>query len=265
MKLETITFEVLDKVAVITLNRPDAANALDVNCARELLRVAIHCDANPAIRAVLLTGNGKMFCGGGDIPSFAVPQEPVGIGEVFRDITAYLHAAISRLQRMDAPVVIAVNGAAAGAGMSLAITGDVVFAAASAKFSMAYTALGVCPDGSSSFFLPRLVGMLRAKELMLLNRRLSAAEAQQLGLVTEVVADEELLTRAMACARQLAEGPTKAYGTVKRLLVDSFNNSLETQMEYETRGIAELAAKSEDAKEGIAAFLAKRKPTFNGR
>lgn len=166
---------------------------------------------------------------------------------------------------MDAPLIIAVNGVAAGAGMSIALTGDIVFAAESAKFTMAYSKIGFSPDGSSTYFLPRLVGIRKAKELALLNPLLSAEEARELGLVTEVVADDALMDTARECAARLAQGPTKAHGEIKRLFADSLSNTLETQMEFETRAIAGLAANSEDAKKGVAAFVAKEKITFKGR
>jgi 2-(1,2-epoxy-1,2-dihydrophenyl)acetyl-CoA isomerase len=149
--------------------------------------------------------------------------------------------------------------------MSLALTGDIVFAAESAKFTMAYSKIGFSPDGSSTYFLPRLVGVRKAKELTLLNPVLSANEACEMGLITEVVADGELMAKARACAGKLAQGPTKAHGEIKRLFADSLSNTLETQMELETRAIAGLAGASEDAKGGVAAFVAKEKYTFKGR
>ena len=218
--------------------------------------------ANADIRAVILTATGKMFCAGGDVTTFA--QAGDNVNELVRNITSFLHAAIARFQRMNAPLVIAVNGTFAGAGMSMMLTGDIVVAAASAKFTMAYTGIGMSPDGSSTFFLPRIVGTLKAKEMMLLNPRYSADEAKALGLVTEVVADEQVLVRAQAIASQLAKGPTAAYGEVKRLLVDSFSAGLETQMELETRAIGGLAKFTRDGREGITAFVEKRKPDFRG-
>ncbi|MSR13575.1 MAG: enoyl-CoA hydratase [Gammaproteobacteria bacterium] len=263
MDLQDLTFSVANHIATITLNRPDEANALSFRMAQDLHVVANHCDSNNDIRAVILTATGKMFCAGGDVISFAAAGD--GVSELMRNMTTYLHGAIARFQRMNAPLIIAVNGTAAGAGLSIMLTGDVVIAATSAKFTMAYTGIGVSPDGSSSFFLPRIVGTLKAKEMMLLNPRYSAFEAKALGLVTEVVEDDQVLPRAQALAAQLASGPTVAYGELKRLLADSFSNSLETQMELETRAISGLALHTHDAREGIAAFSAKRKPTFEGR
>lgn len=263
MELKTIDFTVSDGVATVTLNRPDAANALDLRMSQDLLAVASHCDANRAIRAVIFTGRGKMFSAGGDVMSFAAAGE--GVSEMMRNMTAFLHSAIARFLRMNAPLITAVNGTAAGAGLSMALMGDVILAASSAKFTMAYTRIGVTPDGSSTFTLPRLVGMARAKEMILLNPVYTADEAAAKGLVTAVVPDDQLMARAQEIAAQLANGPTLAYGEAKRLLADSFSNSLETQMELETRAISGLAAHTRDAREGFTAFSEKRKPVFEGR
>jgi 2-(1,2-epoxy-1,2-dihydrophenyl)acetyl-CoA isomerase len=261
MAYETLTLEVSDHVAKLTLNRPDAANAIDLKLGQELMDASIRCDEDASIRAVLLTGAGRMFSAGGDLKSFAAYGDGLPAG--LKTLTSYLHAAIAKLARMDAPLVTAVNGVAAGAGMSLAAAGDLVLAAESAKFTMAYTAAGLSPDGSSTYFLPRLIGMRRTQELMVTNRRLSAAEAAEWGLVTRVVPDADLMKEAQELARGLAEGPTRAYGSVKRLLLESFGGTLETQMERETREICDNG-RSADGREGIQAFLEKRPPSFQG-
>jgi len=263
MSYETLSFERDGGVAVITLNRPDAANSLNVPMAEELVKVATHCDSNPDIRCVVFTGAGKMFSAGGDLHSFAAQGE--GMAEYMRYATTGLHAAISRFARMNAPYLVAVNGVAAGAGFSMAISGDMVFAAESAKFTMAYTRAGVSPDGSSTYFLPRLVGHVKAMQLILMNDVLSAAEAREWGLVNEVVADDQLMSRVMEVAHQLAKGPTLAYGESKRLVTDSLGNTLETQMELETRAIAGLARASQDTVNAINAFTKKEKTGFKGR
>jgi len=165
---------------------------------------------------------------------------------------------------MDPPVVAAVHGAAAGAGMSLACACDLVVAAESARFTMSYSNAGLTPDGSSTYYLPRLVGLRRATELTLTNRRLSAQEAMEWGIVTRVVPDEDLSEEATALASQLAAGATKALGAAKRLLQSGWTETLETQMEHETQTIADMARTS-DAPEGIAAFLEKRQAEFTGR
>ena len=181
-----------------------------------------------------------------------------------KEITTYLHAAMSRLTRMDAPMVAAVHGAVAGAGMSIAIACDIVIAAETTRFTVAYTRAGLVPDGSSTYFLPRIVGLKRALELTLTNRVFSAQEALQWGLVTRVVPDNDLLAQARAVAVQLANGPTRAYGLSKRLLHSGWTETLETQMENESQAIAH-SARTRDAREGITAFLEKRSPKYKGK
>ena len=259
--MKTLVYEVKDQVARITFNRPDAANALDLQMGLDLMHASIQASEDPAVRAVLITGAGKMFSGGGDLKSFAAQGD--ALPGHLKEVALYLHAAISRFVRMDAPVIAAVNGAAGGAGMSLCLFADLVLAAESAKFTLAYTRAGLNPDGGSTYFLPRIIGVRRALELALTNRVLSAKEALEWGIVTKVVADAELQTEAQALARELAAGATRAFGKAKRLLHHSFSESLETQMELEAQAIAD-SARTHDAREGIAAFIAKRKPAFRG-
>ncbi|MGR8949922.1 MAG: enoyl-CoA hydratase/isomerase family protein [Gammaproteobacteria bacterium] len=263
MAYQTLNFEIKNHIATITLNRPDAANSLNITMGDELHEVATRCASGSDIRAVILTGAGKMFCAGGDVIGFH--GEGDNMENHMRALTTTLHAAISRFHRMDAPLIIAVNGTAAGAGMSISLTGDYVIAADSAKFTMAYTRIGVSPDGSGTYFLPRLVGVRKAKELIFRNPLLSAEDALELGIVNEVVPAEKLMETAEALAAEFAAGPTKAYGETKRLLADTLSNTLETQMELETRAIAGLAGNSEDAKGGIAAFATKGKYEFVGK
>ena len=248
-------------IARITLDRPPA-NALDLTMARELAEVALVCDEDPEVRVVVLTGRGKAFCAGGDLASFGAAGERVPT--LLKEVTAGLHVAIARFARMRAPVIAAVNGVAAGAGFSLVTACDLAVGAASARFTMAYTRAGLVPDGSSTFFLPRLIGLRRTQELMITNRMLSAAEALEWGVLTRVVPDAELETTVDALAREVAAGPTGALASVKRLLLLSGGDRLEAQMEAETREIAD-AARRPDGREGIAAFLEKRPPRFVGR
>jgi 2-(1,2-epoxy-1,2-dihydrophenyl)acetyl-CoA isomerase len=262
MTYETILFEVKDQAAIITLNRPEAANGLNMTMGKELMHAAIRCDEDPGIRAVLLTGRGKFFSAGGDLKFFADFGD--GLAKALKEMTVYCHSAASRFTRMDKPLVTAVNGAAAGMGMSFAICGDLVMAAESASFTAAYTAAALAPDGGMTYVLPRYVGLLRARELMLTNRRLSAKEALEWGLVNRVVPDAELMQEAEKLVRTLATGPTLSYGSVKRLLNGTFSQTLETQMEFEARAIVDMS-KTADAREGVGAFLARRKPTFTGK
>src|SRR3954452_20501513 len=261
MDYTAIQYEVQAQVARITLNRPDAANAIDLTMGRELMQAAIRASEDRGVRAVLLTGAGRMFCAGGDLKTFAAQGD--ALGAHVKELAGMLHLAISRLVRMDAPFVVAVNGAAGGGGMSFVLAADLVLAGESAKFTMAYTRAGLSPDGGSTYFLPRIVGARRALELALTNRVLTAREAADWGIVTKVVPDAELATEADALAHQLAAGATRAYGAAKRLLHHSFAESPETQMELESQAIAD-AARTRDAREGIAAFIAKRKPDFSG-
>ncbi len=262
MQYTTLLFEVRDHVATITINRPEAANSINAEAAHDFMHAILRCDDDPDIRAVVITGAGRMFCAGGDLKSFAAQGERLPYH--LKEITTYFHAAIARMARMDAPVIAAVNGAAAGAGMSLAMACDLVLAAESARFTMAYTRAGLTPDGSGTYFLPRLVGLKRALELCLTNRTLTAHEALAWGIVTRVVPDADLLAEAQALAAQLAAGPTRAFGATKRLLQDSWNTPLETQLEHETQTIAAMA-RTADGREGVDAFLTKRVPTFTGR
>ena len=257
----TIEFTREGPVARITLDRPDAANGLSMEMARELLSASMVCRGDNAIRAVLLTGRGRFFCAGGDLKGFV--ENEASLYAFVKELTTHLHAAIANFASMRAPLVVAVNGAAAGAGFSMAASGDLVLAARSAKFSMAYTAAGLVPDGSASWYLPRIVGVRRAQELMLMNRRLSSEEAMDWGIVTRVVDDESLATEAAALAAQIAAGPTIAFGSVKKLLAASLQNPLETQLELESQAISE-AAVSRDGREGVAAFFAKRAAIFSG-
>jgi len=259
MPYSDLVLELDNRVAHITLNRPQAANTLSLEMSRELLDAAIHCEAEGA-RAVVISGAGRMFCAGGDLRSFATRQGVTLTTYVTETLTA-LHAALSRLTRMDAPVIAAVHGSAAGAGFSLICACDLVLAASSARFTMAYTRSGLTPDGSATYFLPRLVGLRRALELTLTNRVLSAQEACQWGLVTRVVSEEELPGAALELAQQLAQGPTGAFGAAKRLLQQSFGERLESQMENEARAILKALAGAE-SREGITAFLEKRSPNF---
>ncbi len=259
-KFETITLSKTDKVATITFNRPNSANGINPTLAKEFADAALICDQDPTIRCVLLTGNGKMFCAGGDLK--AVGGEPEKAAGKIKGMADDLHRATSTLARMEKPFIVAVNGMAAGAGFSIAITGDFVIAAESAKFTMAYTAAGLSPDGSSTYYLPRLVGIRKAMDLAITNRRLTAKEAEEWGLINQVVAADELQATAMKLAQKLASGPTDAFAITKKLLLCSFDNSLETQMELEGRAISARAG-STNGKEGVLAFLEKRKPNFS--
>lgn len=261
MEFTTLLFDVRDAVGYITLNRPEAANSINIDMARELMYAVLTCDEDSGVRAVLIAGSGSTFCAGGDLKSFAIQGERLHY--YLKELTTYLHAALSRLARLDLPVVAAVQGSAAGAGMSLALACDLVIAGESARFTTAYTARGLAPDGSLTFFLPRAVGLKRALELTLTGRVLSAYEGLYYGFVSRVVPDTELQAEAKLTAARLANGPTRALAAVKRLLYAGSTETLETQMEQESEAIVETA-RTADGREGIGAFLEKRRPNFRG-
>jgi len=248
-----------DEIAVITLNRPKAANCMNLLMAEELKAVARLCANDPSLRAVVLTAEGRFFCGGGDV------QEIASFGADaqarIKPLVDALHEAISTFSRMRPPLVTAVNGIAAGAGFSLAAVGDIVLAAESASFTMAYAGVGLSPDGSSSYFLPRIIGLRRTQELMLTNPTLPASEALALGLVTRVVPDDKLFESALEMARSLASRAPESNAAIKTLLLASFANNLEQQMALEGRHIAQCAG-SANGREGVRAFIEKRAPRF---
>jgi 2-(1,2-epoxy-1,2-dihydrophenyl)acetyl-CoA isomerase len=261
MAAPSVQVETRGAVALVTLNRPDSANTLNLQMAMDLLAAAMTCARNAAVRAVVLSGAGRHFCLGGDLRAAAGRD---GNGEDYiRELTTYLHAAISHFVRMDAPVIAAVNGTAAGAGVGLVAMADLALCARSSRFNLAYTNAGLTPDAGTSFLLPRTVGVKRAMELLLLNRTLQAPEALAWGLINEVVADEQLPARALELAEQLAQGACGAYGATKRLLAQSLG-AFESQMVLESETIAAHAASPEGV-EGIGAFLEKRKPHFPGK
>ncbi|HTO50893.1 MAG TPA: enoyl-CoA hydratase-related protein [Burkholderiales bacterium] len=262
MPYESVTYDVAEAVATITLSRPAAYNALDLTLARELFAAALEADEDRAVRCVVITGAGNAFCAGGDVKAFHASGDRAGI--LIKQLTTYLHGAVSRLARSPKPVIMAVNGIAAGGGMSLALAGDLVVAAESAKFNLAYSKIAASPDGSSTYFLPRMIGLRRSLELHYTNRTLSAREAMDWGLVNRVYPDAEFRTATGTFARELAQGPTAAFGRAKLLFHQSTQESLETQMELEAQAIAQSSA-TEDFRNGVAAFVQKKPAQFAGR
>lgn len=258
---ETVEVSLDDGLATVVLNRPEALNALNMQLKEDLAEVWRQLANEVAVRAVLVTGAGRAFSTGGDIKQMDPDRTP----ETTRRRMARLtREVVIPLARLDAPVVAAVNGHAHGLGLALAMACDIAYAAESAVLSMAFSRVGLGPDGCSSYLLVRAVGLARAKELMFTARRLSATEALELGLVNRVLADEELMPAASAAAAELAAGATVALRGAKRLLNDSTLHSLEEMAELESYGQA-IAMSSEDHREGIAAFAEKRAASFGGR
>lgn len=262
MTYKTLIYDVAQSIATITFNRPDDANALDARMASELHDVAIRTASDESVRAVIVTATGRMFCAGGDLKEMRAAGEgrPAHVMRMASD----LHGALARFAHMDAPVIMAVNGTAAGGGFSLVLSGDYILASDKAKFVSAYSASGLTPDGSSSYFLAKHVGLLRAKELLLTNRVLSADEACQWGMVSRVVSASDLAAEARKLAETFAAGPTKAYGGIKQLLLTAYSETFETQLDRETRSISGMM-RTHDGPHGLDSFLDKRAPAFKGR
>lgn len=262
MTYQVLEFDIRDNVAWIAFNRPASLNAMNHQTMHELCDVANRCATDKSIRVAVLTGAGdRAFCAGGDVADFHANQD--NISKLVHEGTTFLHAAASRFSWMRAPLIAAVNGVAAGAGLSAVAWCDLAIAADTATFTSAYTKIGFTPDGSSTWFLSRILGRRRAMELYLTNRTLTAREALEWGLVNRVVPAAELKTEVAKLAAQLAQGPTGSFGGVKKLLHMAATDSLESQMERETRTLAEIAAGA-DAREGVRAFVEKRKATFTG-
>ncbi len=262
MDLETINFNIENEIAYIELNRPKQYNSLNQTMADDLFKVSLECDDNPKIRSVLMTGSGEdAFCAGGDVNSFYKYGNKTS--SHLKEVTTTLHGAISRLSRMNAPLIVAVNGVAAGAGFSFVGFADIAIASTNATFVSAYSKIGLTPDGSSTYFLPRIIGTRRYTELILTNRVLSANEALDWGLINKVVDFKDLKDEANNLAKKLASGPTLAFGKLKNLVNNSFLDSLEGQMEYEARMISD-SAKTKDGMNGIDAFVNKKQVTFRG-
>ena len=262
LKFETINFEIIENIAIIRLNRPNSYNSLNAKMAKELLEISYECDANKKIRAIILTGEGdRAFCAGGDLKSF---HETGNVAKHLKMVTHDLHGAITKFSRMNSPLIVAVNGVAAGAGLSFVGFADLAIAKSSATFVSAYTKAGLTPDGSSSYYLPRIIGIRKYLELVMTNKVLSSEEALSWGLLNYVHDDKKFWGETLKLADNLSKGPTLAYGKTKRLIHNSLNSTLETQMEFETKMIAE-SAETNDGQVGIKAFLSKEKPKFEGK
>ena len=260
MELETILYSTEDNIAHIRLNRPDGANALNPALSRDLRDVMCEAEFDTDVRAVAVTAEGKVFCAGGDLKEFHAAGD--GVARLASDMLTDFHGAMYRMNRMPKPVVAGVGGNCGGAGMSIVSAFDLVIAGESAKFTMAYTAAGVTPDGTSTYFLSRHIGVRRAMELTLTNRVLSAAEAENWGFVNQVVADDEVDQTAIDLAKKLAAGPSFALGNAKKLIYEGHDSPLATTGEREGETIAR-AMLTPDGREGIAAFVEKRRPNFN--
>ena len=254
-----ILFEIKNQVAIITLNRPEKYHAFIREMALDLQDKLDLCKSDNNIRAIIITASGKAFCAGQDLGEVTDTNE----SNLTKMVQEHYNPIIRKIRAIEKPVIAAVNGVAAGAGASIALSCDIVVAKESAVFVQAFSKIGLIPDSGGTFFLPRLVGIQRAAALMMTADPISAIEAQNMGMIYRTFKDDEFIESSFDLAERLAQMPTKALGLTKRLLNKSLNNDLETQINEEEKHQT-IAGKTNDFKEGIASFLEKRKPKFNG-
>jgi 2-(1,2-epoxy-1,2-dihydrophenyl)acetyl-CoA isomerase len=257
--MSSIKKEVLGSVLKLTLNRPDKFNSFNREMALALQQELDNAAKDPAVRSILLTGEGKAFCAGQDL-SEAVDKSGPGIEKIVRE---HYNPIIQKIRSIEKPVVCAVNGVAAGAGANIALSCDVVIAASSSSFIQAFSKIGLIPDSGGTFFLPRLVGFGKASALMMLGDKVSAADAERMGMIYKVAEDSELQSQALQTAETLAAMPTRAIGLTKKLLNWSATNDLDAQLKSEGDEQV-IAAQTYDYNEGVSAFLEKRKAIFKG-
>ena len=255
-----ILFEKIDAVGKITLNRPEKYNSFVREMALSFQNTLANCESDDSIRCILITGAGKAFCAGQDLKEAIDPQGP----EIEQIVREHYNPIIKRIREIEKPVIAAVNGVAAGAGANLALACDIITATQSAKFIQAFSKIGLIPDSGGTYFLPRLIGLPKATAFMMTGEPVSSEKAEALGMIYAVYEDAEFESKTLELARSIAAMPTKGLGYTKRLLNQSFNNSLEDQLDLEA-ATQSLSAHADDHKEGIQAFLEKRTPKFTGK
>mgnify|MGYP002682700734 FL=1 len=256
-------YDVKDGIAIITLNRPEKLNSVTMAQLEELAQKANEFEQDDAVRAIIITGTGKGFSTGADLGGAGGRSDmTTGLG---MKLSAHAYGRICfALANCEKPIIAAVNGVAAGAGFNLALSCDIIIAAKSARFIQIFVRRGLIPDLGGTYFLPRLVGLAKAKELMFTGDPISAEEALKLGLINRIVDDADLMTEATAFAKRLANGATRSIGMIKHMLNRSLNTDLATQLEFES-AYQGLAATTDDFKEGVYSFLEKRDPHFTGK
>ncbi len=259
--MKSILTHIDNKIATLTLNRPEVFNSFNREMALLLQKELDAAEKNPEVRAIVITGSGKAFCAGQDLKEVTSPELNPGFKKILEE---HYNPIISRIRNIEKPVIGAINGVAAGAGANIALACDVVIASENASFIQAFSKIGLIPDSAGTFFLPRLIGFQKASALMMLGDKVSAEEAEKLGMVYKVVSSENFREEVNNIASTLANMPTKALGLTKRLLNNSMNNSLEEQLNLESKLQIE-SAQSEDYSEGVDAFVNKRKPNFKGK
>ena len=255
-----ILFEKIDAVGKITLNRPEKYNSFVREMALSFQNTLANCESDNSIRCILITGAGKAFCAGQDLKEAIDPQGP----EIEQIVREHYNPIIKRISEIEKAVIAAVNGVAAGAGANLALACDIVTATQSAKFIQAFSKIGLIPDSGGTYFLPRLIGLPKATAFMMTGEPVFSEKAEALGMIYAVYEDAEFESKTLELARSIAAMPTKGLGYTKRLLNQSFNNSLVEQLDLEA-ATQYLSAHTDDHKEGIQAFLEKRSPIFTGK
>jgi len=248
-------------VATLTLNRPEVFNSFNREMALLLQKELDSCENDDAVRAIILTGNGKAFCAGQDLKEVTSPELNPGFRKILEE---HYNPIISRIRKIEKPIIAAVNGVAAGAGANIALACDIVIAHEKVSFIQAFSKIGLVPDSGGTFFLPRLIGFQKASALMMLGDKISAEEAERLGMIYKMTSLEDFQDEIHKTASTLAQMPTKALGMTKRLLNESMINNLKEQLDFEGKLQIE-AAESEDYAEGVDAFVNKRKPVFKGK
>jgi enoyl-CoA hydratase/carnithine racemase len=264
MTYECLLYEVKDGVATLTLNRPERLNALGGSLRDDLHDAITRSSADPEVRVMVITGSGKGFCAGGDVKAMNEAKEGKRERPLLEKIAPGRDRTLLAMRDAPQPIIAAVNGAAAGAGMNLALGCDIRIASTAAKFSQAFVKRGLHPDWGGTYFLPRVVGMAKAAELIFTGDLIDAQEALRLGIVSQVVQPEELMATAYALARRIAAGPPVAIRLAKKSLYDNAERDLKSSLERETFS-QNIASETEDAREGIRAFVEKRDPKFQGR
>jgi len=259
--MNSIELKIENKIAYITLNRPEVFNSFNREMALRLQDTLDACEVNDEVRVIVLTGNGKAFCAGQDLKEVTSPELNPGFKKILEE---HYNPIILRIRNIEKPIIAAVNGVAAGAGANIALACDVVVASEKASFIQAFSLIGLIPDSAGTFFLPRLIGFQKASALMMLGDKVSAEEAERLGMIYKYVPSEEFQETIQKLALKMAQMPTKALGLIKKTLNQSFTNNLEQQLSVESKYQIE-AASSEDYQEGVAAFIEKRKPNFRGK
>lgn len=260
MRYETIILETKDGIGTLTLNRPEKLNAVNRKMSEELHGALVEIAKDTGVRALVVTGAGRGFCSGADVSDMAQAASPIEN----RYWTQMAHRALLGLTELEKPVIAKVNGPVVGIGCSLALSADIVIASESARFSLIFSRVGLIPDGGSLFHLPRLVGLAKAKELVFTARMLDAKEAVRIGLISKAVPIDMLDNEVGTLAKQLAEGPTAAFGMAKKIMNKGLSLDLSSVLECEAFGQA-MAGTTEDAQEGVMAFLEKRKAEFKGK